>query len=77
MNVLNMVVQGVTCSESGLFADCATALVGLEEVLGAGDGGTRVLPLGRALLGSLTEAAFGGTFEEVADDLCDDRHSLE
>ena len=79
--VLNERVQRVKCHESRhesrLFANSATALVGLEEVLGAADGGTRVLPLGRALLGSLTEAADGGTSEEGADDLRDDLHSLE
>ena len=62
---------------NSLFANGTTALVGLEEVLGAADGGTGVLPVGLAVVGGLTEAADGGTSEEGADELGDDLGGLE
>ena len=55
----------------------ATALVGLEEALGATDGRIRVLRVLLAVVGGLIEAAGGGTSEEGADELFDDLHVLE
>ncbi|OXU23427.1 hypothetical protein TSAR_006110 [Trichomalopsis sarcophagae] len=60
----------------GLFADGATALVGLEEVLGAAHGLAGVLPVALAVGGGLSQAAGGGTGEQGADDLGYDFHGL-